>query len=84
MFLVSNPIINYTAYETMKKYLMVRNKKSVGSAAIFVIGCIAKIIATYATYPVLTIRVQLQHDSNNKTFSSLLIGLFKSPSLAKI
>jgi hypothetical protein len=57
MFLVSNPIINYVAYEAMKKYLLMRNKKSVGSVAIFIIGCIAKIIATYATYPILTIRV---------------------------
>jgi hypothetical protein len=59
MALVSNPIINYVAYEAMKKYLLLRNKKSVGSLAIFVIGCIAKIIATYATYPMLTIRIQL-------------------------
>ena len=29
MFLVSNPIINYVAYEAMKKYLLMRNKKSV-------------------------------------------------------
>ena len=57
MFLVSNPIINYVAYEAMKKYMLMKNKRGVGAVAIFVIGCIAKIIATYATYPMLTIRI---------------------------
>jgi adenine nucleotide transporter 17 len=61
MILVTNPIINFIVYEKLKQWLLV-NKFSVNSAQIFIISGIAKTLATFATYPMLTVKVKMHAD----------------------
>ena len=58
MILVTNPIINFVAYEKMKSLLLKKDAK-IGILTIFIISSIAKTLATFATYPILTIRVRM-------------------------
>lgn len=57
MILVLNPIINFVVYEYIKKYL---DTKGASTLKIFIASSIGKILATFATYPILTVRVKLQ------------------------
>lgn len=59
MILVLNPIINFVFYETIKKNFP---QKSFWS--IFIASSVGKLIATLATYPILTLRVKLQADKD--------------------
>jgi adenine nucleotide transporter 17 len=61
MILVTNPIINFIVYEKLKLWLE-SNKFSVNSAQIFLISGIAKTLATFATYPMLTVKVKMHAD----------------------
>lgn len=54
MILVLNPIINFVFYEAIKK-----NFAQKGTLQILVASSIGKLIATLATYPILTVRVKL-------------------------
>lgn len=54
MILVANPIINFVFYETIKK-----NFPQKGFWQIFIASSVGKLLATFATYPYLTIRVKL-------------------------
>jgi adenine nucleotide transporter 17 len=54
MILVLNPIINFVFYEAIKKYFTQK-----GVLQILVASSIGKLIATLATYPILTVRVKL-------------------------
>ena len=57
MILVLNPIINFVVYEALKKYLTKNDEIKAGVLAIFIASSIGKILATFATYPILTVRV---------------------------
>ena len=59
MILVLNPIINFVVYEAIKKVLMSKDQKSASALTIFIASSIGKILATFATYPILTVRVKL-------------------------
>ena len=60
MILVINPIINFVVYEAIKKYLTdLDSKKGASIMKIFIASSIGKILATFATYPILTVRVKL-------------------------
>lgn len=59
MILVTNPIINFVIYEALKK-LLIKNNCTLNAVQLFVISFIGKAIATLCTYPILTIRVQMQ------------------------
>ena len=61
MILVTNPIINFVFYETIKK-----NFSQKGFWQIFVASSIGKLLATFATYPYLTIRSKLHSDRDLK------------------
>ena len=66
LILVINPIINFVVYEYLKKFAIKKfgSERKISFAAIFMMSSIGKILATFATYPILTIRVKLQADSS--------------------
>ena len=67
MILVINPIINFVVYEAIKKYLTnVDAKKGASVMKIFIASSIGKILATFATYPILTVRVKLQKEGKGE------------------
>ena len=59
ILLVANPIINFVIYENLKKSMLL-NKYSLNAIQLFLISAFSKTIATIATYPIMTIKVQLQ------------------------
>jgi len=63
MILVLNPIINFVVYEAIKKFLTMNGEKSASALKIFIASSVGKILATFATYPILTVRVKLQKAS---------------------
>jgi len=60
MILVLNPIINFVVYEAIKKFLTLKGEKGASMLKIFIASSVGKILATFATYPILTVRVKLQ------------------------
>lgn len=74
MILVLNPIINFVFYETIKK-----NFPQKGFWSIFIASSVGKLIATLATYPILTLRVKLQADKDgSQSYIRALITLIKT------
>lgn len=67
LILVINPIINYVVYEQLKSILSKKYKSEnhIPFSAIFFMSSVGKILATFATYPILTVRVRLQADENS-------------------
>ena len=65
MMLVINPIINFVIYEGLKKYLL-KNKFSLNLFQLLTISSIAKAIATIFTYPILTVRVKMQTNKEER------------------
>lgn len=74
--LTSNPVIQYTCFEYLKKRFP--NKSF---AALFVYGGLAKFIATLLTYPIQTLRTRLQlNEKDNKSFQEDLLYLLSKDS----
>jgi hypothetical protein len=63
--LVLNPIINFVVYEAIIKWL--KSKRSASTLQIFVASSIGKLLATFTTYPILTIRVRMQAAKDNRS-----------------
>jgi adenine nucleotide transporter 17 len=63
--LVLNPIINFVVYEAIIDWL--KSKRSASTLQIFVASSIGKLLATFATYPILTIRVRMQAAKDNRS-----------------
>jgi adenine nucleotide transporter 17 len=63
--LVLNPIINFVVYEAIIDWL--KSKLSASTLQIFVASSIGKLLATFATYPILTIRVRMQAAKDNRS-----------------
>ena len=59
MILVINPIINYVIYEACKKTLTSAGFSETSAIAIFISSSAGKILATFATYPIITVRIKL-------------------------
>lgn len=59
LMLVSNPVINFACYEFLKDRLLGKGLQP-STAAYFLIAALSKAIATFATYPLLTIRTRQQ------------------------
>ena len=59
MILVLNPIINFVVYEALKNFLTKNDKDKTGALKIFIASSVGKLLATFATYPILTLRVKL-------------------------
>lgn len=73
LILVLNPIINFVVYEWLKKIVVRRYEKEsrIPFSIIFVMSSIGKILATFATYPILTLRVRAQADEKEKVTNPL-------------
>ena len=72
MLLVVNPIINFVTYEKLKKDLMTRGW-AMTAAQLFLVSSISKTLATFGTYPILTVRVKLQDEK----IKNQQVSLFK-------
>jgi adenine nucleotide transporter 17 len=64
-------VINFVIYEGIKKF-MLKNNYKVGAGVLMLISSIAKTIATFATYPFLTIRVRMQAEKEKRKCGVLL------------
>lgn len=71
LILVSNPIIQFVAYEWLKKKL--GQGKQLSSAAIFLIGAISKILATICTYPYTLLRTRQQMKAGKGEYTLLTV-----------
>ena len=71
LILVTNPMINFVIYEAVKKNAIKKfgSERKIPFSSIFLMSSVSKIIATYATYPILTIKVQQQANANKEKLS---------------
>lgn len=58
LILVLNPIINFGVYEKLRALIVGDTKAVPSSSMIFVISLVAKFIATFSTYPILTLKTK--------------------------
>lgn len=63
LLLVSNPAIQFSVYEAMKRQLLkIMGEGSNPSVFVyFILGAIAKLVATFATYPIQIIQTKMRH-----------------------
>lgn len=66
LVLVLNPIINFVVYEAVAKW-MKSGKRDASTLQIFIASSIGKTLATFATYPILTIRVRMQANKEKQS-----------------
>lgn len=80
LLLVSNPAIQFSVYEAMKRQLvkMMGEGKNPSIFVYFVLGAIAKLVATFVTYPVQIIQTKMRHGNKaeEKTDGKVDIGPF--------
>jgi adenine nucleotide transporter 17 len=65
LILVSNPTVHYFIYDRLKIWaaaLVEVRGKPLGSGEIFLMGAIAKCVATVLTYPIQVAQAQLRND----------------------
>jgi solute carrier family 25 (peroxisomal adenine nucleotide transporter), member 17 len=62
LILVSNPSIQFMAYESIKRRLMAGKQAGaeLGSLVVFLVGAAAKAVATIATYPLQIVQAKLR------------------------
>ncbi|KAH9482977.1 Peroxisomal nicotinamide adenine dinucleotide carrier [Psilocybe cubensis] len=89
LVLVINPIIQYTAFEQLKNFLITRRTAKLRAAAgaatavavltdmdFFVLGALSKLVATSITYPYIVVKSRLQAGSANALrYKSSIDGL---------
>ncbi|KAL7411375.1 peroxisomal membrane protein [Mrakia frigida] len=71
LILVTNPVLQYTAFEQLKNLLLAQRRKGKGGALavlsdldIFVLGALAKLFATSLSYPLVLLKSRLQSGSH--------------------
>ncbi|CAB3362249.1 Hypothetical predicted protein [Cloeon dipterum] len=66
LILVTNPSLQFMAYESIKRRLMAGKEvgAQLGSLTVFLVGAMAKAIATVATYPLQIVQAKLRHGHN--------------------
>lgn len=61
LILVSNPAVQFMVFERVKSILMNRgNRKRLSATDAFLVGAIAKLVATFVTFPYLLVKSRLQ------------------------
>ncbi|KJA24652.1 hypothetical protein HYPSUDRAFT_38728 [Hypholoma sublateritium FD-334 SS-4] len=88
LILVINPIIQYTAFEQLKNFLIARRTSKLRAAGVvaavavlsdwdfFLLGALSKLVATSFTYPYIVIKSRLQAGTaNSLRYKSSLDGL---------
>ena len=64
LWLVGNPVIQFTAYEWLKRQIMIRRRgKPLSDVEIFMIGAASKALATVMTYPLQVAQTRLRNAS---------------------
>ena len=75
LLLCSNPAIHYTVFDSLKQHMMNQNNSATSSSLstwqAFVLGLVAKFVATIATYPLIRAKVMLMVTSGGAWSSSL-------------
>lgn len=71
LVLVSNPTIQFVAYDAIRKIALARahssGRKSLSTWEIFIVGAVAKAIATFVTYPLQVAQSKLRNSNRNAT-----------------
>lgn len=82
LWLISNPIIQFTVYEYLKRKFLRRGGKFTPVHAFF-FGAISKAVATVVTYPlqVAQTRLRITRDTQSKTVGSVLLELYREKGL---
>ncbi|MBN3293533.1 PM34 protein, partial [Polypterus senegalus] len=78
LLLVLNPSIQFMFYEGLKRQLHRGPDGEFSSLDVFLIGAVAKAIATIATYPLQTVQSILRFGRNREQRESKIIGSVKS------
>jgi solute carrier family 25 (peroxisomal adenine nucleotide transporter), member 17 len=66
LILVSNPAIQFMVYEAIKRRVVGEHGSNVPSMVFFLIGAMAKTVATCLTYPLQLVQTKLRHGSADK------------------
>lgn len=72
LILVANPVINFVSYESLKSLLFISSTIqgfSQTSLMIFLISLLSKSLSTFFTYPILTLRMNLQASKSQQRVS---------------
>jgi len=83
LLLVANPAIQFAAYEQMQKLLyLVRKSQQRGFqkptfVETFILGAIAKTLATFATYPYQVLKSRMQAEETAKLYKGTLDAIIK-------
>ncbi|KAK2187610.1 hypothetical protein NP493_160g03011 [Ridgeia piscesae] len=65
LMLTSNPAVHFMVYDALKRYLQKRlGGKQLSSGVIFVVGALAKLVATFVTYPLQVVQARLRAGQN--------------------
>lgn len=71
LVLVSNPTIQFVAYDAIRRFAVARanrdGRKSLTTWEIFILGAVAKAIATFVTYPLQVAQSKLRNSNKNLT-----------------
>lgn len=68
LLLVSNPAIQFSVYEALKRKLVSTHNdgRNTSSLVFFILGAAAKLVATFVTYPVQIIQTKMRHGSDEE------------------
>ncbi|XP_067875563.1 peroxisomal membrane protein PMP34 [Heterodontus francisci] len=77
LLLVFNPAIQFMFYEGLKRQLM-RGRTELRSVEVFIIGAIAKAVATTVTYPLQTVQSLLRFGQQRKGSENRILGSLRS------
>ena len=61
LLLVSNPAIKFTLYELLKRRWVAGGRRELGGTPAFLLGCLATLLATLATYPLQLVQARARH-----------------------
>ena len=61
LLLVSNPAIKFTLYELFKRRWVAGGRRELGGTPAFLLGCLATLLATLATYPLQLVQARARH-----------------------
>lgn len=75
LWLISNPIIQFSVYEYLKRQV-VRRRRSVSSLHAFLIGALSKAVATLVTYPLQIAQTRLRVEKGKKSMRDILTQLY--------
>mmetsp|Transcript_17294 Transcript_17294/g.16956 ORF Transcript_17294/g.16956 Transcript_17294/m.16956 type:complete len:291 (-) Transcript_17294:29-901(-) len=77
LVLVINPVINFGVYEKLRTLIIKDNSQVPSAKMIFLISLVSKFIATFATYPVLTLKTKEFTDKKGGSTFTILNDFLK-------